>query len=52
LLEPKAYIGYIRNTIKDIDPEAVDLITDETLEQYIQFANEKYQAQRQQLGLE
>ena len=52
LLDPQAYIGYIRNLIKDIDPEAVDLITDETIEEYIKFANEKYQAQRMQLGLE
>lgn len=52
LLDPKAYIGYIRNLIKDIDPEAVDLITDDTIEEYIKFANEKYQAQRMQLGLE
>lgn len=52
LLDPKSYIGYIRNLIKDIDPEAMDLITDETIEEYIKFANEKYQAQRMQLGLE
>ena len=52
LMDAKAYVGYIRAQIKDIDPGAMDLITDETIEAYIQFANEKYQAQRQQLGLE
>lgn len=52
LLDPKAYIGYIRNLIKDIDPEAVDLITENTIENYIKFADDKYQAQRMQLGLE
>ena len=52
LLDTKAYVNYVRSMLKDIDPEAVDLITDETIEQYIQFVNEKYQAQRQQLGLE
>lgn len=52
LLDTQAYVNYIRNMIKDVDPGAVDLVTDETIEEYIKFANEKYQAQRQQLGLE
>ena len=52
LLDAGAYINYIRSLIKDIDPSAVDLLTDQTIEDYIKFTGEKFQVQRQQLGLE
>lgn len=51
LIDPKAYVTYVHNMIKDIDPNAADLINEQTIEQYVQFVQAKYQAQMEQMGL-
>lgn len=51
-IEPKAYLTYIQNLIRDIDPNTEPMITEETVEQYAQVALMKYQAQLQQMGIE
>lgn len=52
LVDPKAYVTYIHGLIKDIDPNASELITDETIEAYLTFAQAKYRAQAEQMGIE
>ena len=51
LIDPNAYITYISNMIKDIDPNAANLINEDTIKQYVDFAQAKYQSQREQMGL-
>ena len=51
-IEPKAYLTYIQNLIRDIDPNTEPIITEQTVEQYAQIASLKYQAQLQQMGVE
>ena len=51
LVDPEAYVTYINNMIKDIDPNAADLINEETIKQYIEFTQAKYRAQLEQLGI-
>ena len=51
LVEPEAFVTYIHGKIKDIDPDAADLINEETIKQYIGFTQAKYRAQLEQLGI-
>ena len=51
LVDPEAFVTYIHGKIKDIDPDAADLINEDTVKQYIEFTLAKYQAQRDQLGI-
>lgn len=51
LIDPNAFITYINNLIKDIDPNAANLISEDTIKQYVEFAQAKYQSQREQMGL-
>lgn len=51
LVDPEAYVTYINNMIKDIDPNAADLINEDTIKQYIEFTQAKYRAQLDQLGI-
>lgn len=51
-IEPKAYLTYIQNLIRDIDPNTEPMITDETVEKYANIAMLKYQAQLQQMGID
>ena len=51
LVEPEAFVTYIHGKIKDIDPDAADLINEETIKQYIEFTQAKYRAQLEQLGI-
>lgn len=50
LINPEQYLSYIQNLIKDIDPGADGLITEETIAAYIELFNAKVQAQREQIG--
>lgn len=52
LVDPKAYVTYIHGLIKDIDPGAAEIINEETIEKFVQFASAKYQTQMDQLGIE
>lgn len=51
LIDPEAYVTWINNMIKDIDPNAADLINEDTIKQYIEFTQAKYRAQMEQLGI-
>lgn len=51
LIDPAAFVNYIRGLIKDIDPNTENLITDETVEKYVQVAIAKNNAQLEQMGI-
>lgn len=51
LIDPKSYLSYIQNLIKDIDPNTESLINEETIKAYIELLSMKLQAQKEQLGL-
>ena len=51
LIDTESYVTYIHNKIKDIDPDAANLINEDTIKQYIEFTQAKYRAQMEQLGL-
>lgn len=51
-IEPKSYLTYVQNLIRDIDPNTEPMITEQTVEQYAQVAMMKYQAQLQQMGID
>ena len=51
LIDPESYVTYIHNKIKDIDPDAANLINEDTIKQYIEFTQAKYRAQMEQLGI-
>lgn len=50
LIDTKSFVSYIQNMIKDADPSAGELITEETIENYINLLELKYRAQLEQLG--
>jgi hypothetical protein len=52
LIDPAAFVNYIRGLIKDIDPNTENLITDETVEKYVQVAIAKNNAQLEQMGIQ
>ena len=51
LLDPEKYLSYVQNLIKSIDPSADSMITEETIQAYIELFNMKLQAQKEQMGL-
>ena len=51
LIDTESYVTYIHNKIKDIDPDAANLINEDTIKQYIEFTQAKYRAQMEQLGI-
>lgn len=51
LLEPQAYLSYIQNLLKDIDPNTEPMITEETIGKYIELLQAKMQQQMEQLGM-
>lgn len=51
LLEPQAYLSYIQNLLKDIDPNTEPMITEETIARYIEMLQGKINQQMEQLGL-
>ena len=44
LVDPEKFLNYIRNLIKDIDPDTEDLMSDETIEAYVKFLQAKVAA--------
>jgi hypothetical protein len=52
LIDPEAYLTYVHNLLKDIDPNTENLINEETLQQYIQVAKAKVNSQLEQLGID
>lgn len=51
LLEPQAYLNYIQNLLKDIDPNTEPMITEETINQYMELLQAKVRSQMEQLGV-
>jgi len=52
LLDAEAYIDYVQNLIKDIDPDTEALMNDKTKEAYIKFLNAKTAAMAEQQGID
>jgi hypothetical protein len=53
LIDTEAFLNYIRNLIKDIDPDTESLISDETIEAYARFIQAKLSATaEQQFGID
>lgn len=52
LIDTKAFMTYIQNLLKDIDPDTESIITEETLEMYVNFAQAKLQAMAEQQGID
>ena len=50
LINPEAFLSYIQNLIKDIDPNTESLINEDTIKAYIELLEMKLQAQKDQLG--
>lgn len=51
LLEPQAYLSYIQNLLKDIDPNTEPMITEESISRYIEILQAKVNQQMEQLGM-
>lgn len=52
LVDPKTFVTYLHGKIKDIDPEAAEIINEESIENFIQFSQAKYRSQMEQMGIE
>jgi hypothetical protein len=52
LIDPQAYLNYIHNLLKDIDPNTENLITEETLQTYLQLVQAKVNSSFEQLGVD
>jgi hypothetical protein len=52
LIDGKAFLSYIQNQIKSIDPNTEAIITDESLEAYLNLLQAKVNSQYEQLGVE
>lgn len=50
LVDPKMFINWFHKMIKDADPNAGDVLTEETIQEYIQLAQLKYQQMKAQFG--
>lgn len=51
LLEPQAYLSYIQNLLKDIDPNTEPMITEESIGRYMEMLQAKVNQQMEQLGM-
>jgi len=52
LVDPSAYLTYIHNLLKDIDPNTESLITEDSLNAYLQLVQAKVNSQFEQLGVD
>lgn len=52
LLDSRAFLSYIQNLLKDIDPDTESLITEETIEQYSKVVQAKLGSQLEQMGVD
>jgi len=51
-LDPKNYLTYIQNLIRDIDPNTESIINEKSIELYLQVVNAKLAQQFEQYGLD
>lgn len=52
LIDSRAFLSYVQNLIKNIDPETEPLINDETIGAYVELVKAKLRSQAEQLGVE
>ena len=52
LIDPKSFLSYVQNLIRDIDPNTEPFITEETLEKYSKLTELKYNATLQNMGID
>ena len=52
LIDGKAFLSYIQTLIRDIDPNTESIITEESLESYLQLLQAKVNSQYEQLGVD
>lgn len=52
LLDPEAYLSYIQNLLKDVDPNTESIITEDTIAAYANFAQARLRAQLEQQGID
>lgn len=52
LVDSKAFLSYIQNLIKDIDPNSAPLITEESVNKYLIYSQAKLRAQAEQMGID
>lgn len=52
LIDPEAYLSYIQNLLKDVDPNTESIITEDTIAAYANFAQARLRAQLEQQGID
>jgi hypothetical protein len=52
LVDPKTFIGYIQKMIKDADPDAGELINEDSIQNYLKLMQTKVKAIYEQQGLD
>lgn len=52
LIDPKPFLSYVQNLIRDIDPNTEVFITEETLEKYSKLTELKYNAALTNMGID
>ena len=52
LIDPKTYISWIQNLMRDIDPNTEALITDSTIQRYLTLLNAKTASMLEQQGID
>ena len=52
LIDVKAYLSYIQNLIKDIDPSTDSIITEETIDRFTKWSEMTLRAKAEQQGLD
>jgi hypothetical protein len=52
LVDPKTFIGYIQKMIKDADPDAGELINEDSIQNYLKLMQQKVKAIYEQQGLD
>jgi hypothetical protein len=52
LVDPKTFIGYIQKMIKDADPDAGELINEDSIQNYLKLMQQKVRAIYEQQGLD
>lgn len=52
LIDSEAYLSYIQNLLKDVDPNTESIITEDTIAAYTNFAQARLRAQLEQQGID
>jgi hypothetical protein len=52
LVDPKAFLSYIQNLMRDVDPNTEAILTEETIEKYLLVLNSKVKSQLENMGID